>query len=111
MCAVVGGKPVFGLPGHPVAAYFMFLELVRPLLSAGRGRMVEATLSSGLPSNHGRAELVAVRLEVRDSEAYAIPVHGKSGLISQLSLADGYLEIARNQEGLSAGSPVCVHLF
>ena len=114
MCADVGGKPAFGLPGHPVAAYFMFLELVRPLLAAGRAQralQVVAPLSEGLPSNHGRTELVAVRLEDRNGQLMAVPVRGKSGLISQLSGADGYVEIDRNQEGLAVGSAVEVKLF
>ena len=112
MCAECGGKPVFGLPGHPVAAYLMFLELVRPLLvGATRTATTDATLAEGLPSNHGRAELVAVRLESRDGRIHAVPVRGKSGLISQLSTADGYIEIARNQEGLAAGADVHVRLF
>ena len=111
MCADVGGKPVFGLPGHPVAAYFMFLELVRPLLLPGRVRRASAVLAEGLPSNHGRAELVAVRLEERGGQPVAVPVRGKSGLISQLSGADGYIEIARNQEGLAAGTAVEAKMF
>ena len=64
-----------------------------------------------MPSNHGRTELVAVRLERRDVDVAAVPVRGKSGLISQLSMADGYIEIDRNQEGLAAGAMVTVHLF
>ena len=112
MCADVNGVPAFGLPGHPVAAYFMFLELVRPLLArTHRAMSAHAVLAEGLPSNHGRAELVAIRLEMREGHAYAVPVRGKSGLISQLSMADGYLEINRNQEGLAAGALVNVQLF
>ena len=112
MCADVGGKPVFGLPGHPVAAYFMFLELVRPLL-AGSEQIahVKAQVSAGVPSNHGRSEFVAARLEWRDGDAIAVPVRGKSGLISQLSNADGFFVIGRNQEGLAVGSEVDVHMF
>ena len=112
MCADVAGKPVFGLPGHPVAAYFMFLELVRPLIAADRRPPVaRAALSAGIPSNHGRAEFVAVRFERREDGLVAVPVRGKSGLISQLSRADGYFEIGRNQEGLAAGATVEVRLF
>ena len=115
MCADAGGKPVFGLPGHPVAAYFMFLELVRPLLAgavmgdgAGAGAPTAlAELSEGIPSNHGRTELVAVRLR----QGAAVPIRGKSGLISQLSAADGYIAIDRDCEGLSPGAPVSVRLF
>ena len=111
MCADVGGKPAFGLPGHPVAAYFMFLELVRPLFATQGPLRTHAVLAEGLPSNHGRAELVAVRLEQREGNMRAVPVRGKSGLISQLASADGYIEIPRNQEGLAAGVEVDVRLF
>ncbi|MBO4352044.1 MAG: molybdopterin molybdenumtransferase MoeA [Eggerthellaceae bacterium] len=112
MCADVSGKPVFGLPGHPVAAYFMFLELVRPLLVEDRRlSAVQAKLSAGVPSNHGRAEFVAARLERHDGGLTAVPVRGKSGLISQLSMADGYFVVGRNQEGLATGSSVGVRLF
>ena len=111
MCADAGGVPVFGLPGHPVAAYYLFLELVRPLLTSRRVPVVDAVLAQGVPSNHGRAEFVAVSLQPGDERPRAVPVRGKSGLISQLAGADGYLTVARNQEGLAAGAPVRVQLF
>ena len=112
MVADVAGKPVFGLPGHPVAAYFMFLMLVRPLLDANAENLqVSATLAAGVPSNHGRAEFVAVRLEDRGGAAFAVPVRGKSGLISQLAGADGFFIIDRNREGVAAGDAVDVTLF
>lgn len=112
MCANVRGVPVFGLPGHPVAAYFMFLELVAPLLDVDisvrrRLRTVRATLTEGIPSNHGRTEFVAVKLE----DGQALPVRGKSGLISQLVGADGYVTVPRNTEGFAAGTTVDVRLF
>ena len=112
MCADVGGKPAFGLPGHPVAAYFMFRELARPLLEPGsRFANAQARLAAGVPSNHGRSEFVAVKLESAEDGLVAIPVRGKSGLISQLSKADGYLTVPRNQEGLAANATIEVHLF
>ena len=112
MCADVDGTPVFGLPGHPVAAYFMFLQLVAPLFAQGCGvATVQARISAGIPSNHGRSELVPVSLEWEDGGRIAVPVRGKSGLISQLSMADGFIEIGRNQEGLAAGADVNVKLF
>ena len=111
MCADADGTPLFGLPGHPVAAYFMFLELVRQLLSSSRPTMAHAELAEGVPSNHGRTELVAVHLESRDGKAVAVPTRGKSGLISQLCASDGYIEIDRNREGATAGTNVVVRLF
>lgn len=112
MCADVGGRPVFGLPGHPVAAYFMFLELVAPLLAPRAQHLdVKAKLSAGVPSNHGRSEFVAARIERSDSDTIATPIRGKSGLISQLSGADGFFVVPRNCEGLPVGAEVEVHLF
>ena len=113
MCASCAGKPAFGLPGHPVAAYFMFLELAAPLLDATQAQAipVHAILTQGLPSNHGRTELMPVKIVQTEVGLQAEPIRSKSGLISQLCTADGYLEIDRNTEGLAAGATVQVRLF
>ena len=108
----INDKPVFGLPGNPVAAYFMFHELVRPLIYSMLGekpkeRSVTVPLSRAVPSNHGREEFVPVSL--RDGVAH--PIAGKSGLITTLSCADGFIRIARDCEGLKQGETVDVTLF
>ena len=112
LAADIGGKPVFGLPGHPVAAYFIYSLLVRPLIygmmsSVPEDRTVWANCSVNIPSNHGREECVPVRLE----KAMAIPVMSKSGLITTLSRADGYIRIPRDAEGVAQGDRVEVFLF
>lgn len=112
LLAEVGGVPVFGLPGHPAAAWFLFRLLARPWICAATGRAVEeretaAVLSASLPSNHGREEYVLVRLEGER----AVPLWNKSGLITALSQADGYVRIPRDAEGISAGSRVAVTLI
>ena len=103
---------VIGLPGHPAAAYLVFHALVRPLLAAMAGaaltqRTAQATLTQVAPSNHGREELLPVRLR----EGYAEPVALKSGLILPLTRADGYIRIPRDTEGLEKGAQVEVILF
>lgn len=105
----IDGKPVFGLPGNPVAAFFMFHNLVRPLLfsmsnSKVERTTIEARLSRAVSSNHGREEVILVRLE----GDLAIPVPSKSGLISTVSKANGYFLIPRDQEGLASGEKVNV---
>lgn len=105
----IEGKPVFGLPGNPVAAFFMFHNLVRPLLfsmsnSKVERTTIEARLSRAVSSNHGREEVILVRLE----GDLAIPVPSKSGLISTVSKANGYFLIPRDQEGLASGEKVNV---
>lgn len=105
-------KPVFGLPGHPTAAYFVSVRIVIPLLeklgAVTKGTKTEtAVLSCNLPSNHGREEIVCVRLE----NGKANPIFGKSGIVSLLSESDGYVIIGRNCEGLKTGEAVKVRLF
>jgi len=108
----IQGKPVFGLPGNPVAACFMFHLLARPLLFNMQGahaeaRVVNAPLARAVSSNHGREEFVPVRL----SEGRAHPIASKSGLITTLAGADGFMRIARDCEGLSRDELIEVTLF
>ncbi len=103
----IGSKPVFGLPGNPVAAFFMFQSLVKPLLASLSNSQVEqltmeAQLTRAVSSNHGREEVILVRLEGEQ----ATPVPSKSGLISTVSKANGYFLIPRDQEGLVSGEKV-----
>ena len=105
-------KPVFGLPGNPVAAFFMFLILMKPLIdSMMSGYSEEIQLSMPLtiavPSNHGREDLLPVQIE----NGQARPIIGKSGLVTTLSNAGGYIRIPRDKEGLRKGELVDVILF
>lgn len=112
----IDGKPVFGLPGHPVAAYFVAQLFVVPLIGLMMNRQekifnVTATLCESISSNHGRAEYVGVKLEKIGDLLTALPIHGKSGLISILSGSDGYICIPRDCEGLPKGAVVFVTLW
>ncbi|NCC76931.1 MAG: molybdopterin molybdenumtransferase MoeA [Clostridia bacterium] len=120
VAGICQGKLVIGLPGHPVAAWFIFEQLVRPLLAALGGRepvarpKVRARITSRIPSNHGREEFVLVRLLNRAEQPIAWlaePLPTRSGLITQLSSSDGYLVIDRDSEGLESGSEVVVTLL
>ena len=108
----INGKPVIGLPGNPVAAFFMFQILVKDLLigmQAGKSEAVpcELVLGRAVPSNHGREEVVLVRI----ADGIATPVPSKSGLISTVSLADAFILIPRDQEGLPKDSRVMAYLL
>ena len=100
-----GCKPLVGLPGHPVAAYFITKLFVMPLLSRLEGRQQEAytttaKITESIGANHGRAQYQCCRLERKDGVFYATPIRGKSGLITTLAGADGYFCIHRDCEGL-----------
>ncbi len=108
----IGETLVVGLPGHPAAAYLVFHALVRPLIAAMLGesftqQTATATLAQAAPSNHGREELLPVRID----NGFAEPVALKSGLISPLTRADGYIRIPRDTEGLPKGTLQEVILF
>lgn len=109
-------KPVFGLPGHPGAAFFIAQIYVRAALAALTGRTVEprstpALLTEALSANHGRAELLAVRLSREEGRLRAHPIRAKSGLISLLAGSDGYIMIPRDCEGLPKGAEVDVFFY
>ena len=108
-----GTKPLVGLPGHPVAAYFITKLFVLPLL----GRLMDrdmtaytttAYLTESVGANHGRAQYHSCRLEEKEGKLWAYPIRGKSGLITTLAGAEGYFCIARDCEGLPQGAEIQV---
>lgn len=108
----VNGKAVFGLPGNPAAAFYVTLLTVMPLIErlyeADRTKIsVTKKISCNISSNHGREEVVSVRI----SGEYAEPVYSKSAFVSALSGCDGYIVVDRNSEGLRANEEVTVHLL
>ena len=109
-----GNKPLIGLPGHPVAAFFVAKLFVRPLLARLEGRTlqdypVHAAIGESLNANHGRMQITACRLEEKSGKLTAMPIRSKSGLITQLAGADGYLVIDRDCEGLPRDAEIEVY--
>lgn len=112
-------KPIIGLPGHPVSTLIVFESIVKKILSdlkgeilpLGLNRTVEALLENNIASEGGREEFIRVILKKKDGKFWAVPVLGKSGMISTLAKADGYIVIGLNQEGLYQGDLVTVYLF
>ena len=87
---------------------------VLPLLARLEGRQVSdhplrARLSENIGANHGRAQISACRLEEQRGQLTAVPIHSKSGLITQLAGADGYFIISRDCEGLPKDAAVDVY--
>ena len=106
-------KPLVGLPGHPVAAYFITKLFVLPLLGQLSGRdmtayTVTASLTESISANHGRAQYHCCRLRREGTQVYAEPIRGKSGLITTLAGADGYFCIDRDCEGLPKNAEIQV---
>ena len=120
LLARVNGKPVFGLPGHPVSALVVAQVFLAPFLRYLEGEALDrepvgsqkqAVLASSVHSAQGREEYVRVTLEQRGQEWLARPVFGKSGMLSSLVKADGFFRIPAHAEGVAGGEMVTVYLF
>ncbi len=110
------GKPLIGLPGHPVAACFVAQLFVLPLLGRLMGRTQEtyavpAELTESVGANHGREQINACHLRREGGKLLAAPIRSKAGLITQLAGADGYFIIPRDCEGLPRGAQVQVYRY
>jgi molybdopterin molybdotransferase len=119
--AVIDGKPLFGLPGHPAAVVVSFELFIRPVLKLLTGevhslrnrmkRTVKAILTKNISSNPGREDYVRVSVEEKNGRVLASPILGKSGLITTLVKADGTVVIPLQKLGFEQGTEVEVELF
>ncbi len=118
--ARVGSVPLFGLPGHPVSAMVCFEQFVVPLIRRLEGEeraepflrpTCLAVLGRNVPSKEGRTDFVRVRLQENGETTVAVPVLAKSGMISSMVRADGFIKIGADCEGLYKGDEVIVNLF
>jgi putative molybdopterin biosynthesis protein len=117
--ALIDGKLVFSLPGHPTSALLIFHLLVRPIIQQVAGRKAEgsatvkALAAARMFPAKGRLTFVMVKLKRDKSQRLlAEPVpSGLSGAITTLAKADGFVEIAENQQFIDANEEVSVHLF
>ncbi|MBQ7741017.1 MAG: molybdopterin molybdotransferase MoeA [Eubacterium sp.] len=108
---IIENKPVFGLPGHPLAAYFVFRlivsEYIKSVLNISAYKPEKSgVLAFNIPSNHGREEFLCVK---QNENNELVALHTKSGIISVLSEACGFIRIPRNAEGLFKGTAVEIY--
>lgn len=119
LLANCGGKPVMGLPGHPVSAlniFFIFGKAILQVLSGLEVNQevatIKAELNRNVPSKPGRTDYVRVKLD-KDEEGttVAAPVFGRSGMLRTLAEADGFTVIPPEKEGLATGETIEVQLW
>ena len=117
--ALVNGKPVFSLPGHPTSALLVFHLLARPIIQHMAGlrqrkiSKVKALASARMFPAKGRRTFVMVKLKRDESNrllAEPVPT-GLSGAITTMAKADGFVEIPENQQFVDENEEVVVYLF
>ena len=110
----VKNKAVFGLPGHPVSAMIIcriFVGfLINQILCKENAEDIyrEAISRENIHSSPGKETYQMVELTREDNKIYAQPIYGKSGSISTLTRADGFIQIDQNTEGVNKGDKVRV---
>jgi len=117
--AIVCGKPVFSLPGHPTSSLLVFHLLIRPIILKMAGKRQEtpfrlkATAAEKMFQAKGRRTFVMVNLvRKRVGKLLARPVPlGLSGAITTLSKADGFVIIPERRQFINAGEEVTVYLL
>ena len=109
-----GDTPIIGLPGNPLSALVVFRLIGMPLVRALAGvtdspppATVPGVLSRAAPSATGRLDIVQVTV----ADGVVEPLFGKSGLLSLLTRADGFITIDEPVTGLAAGAAVEVELY
>lgn len=115
--AIVNNKPVIGIPGYPVSAYFVFDFFVKPLLFQYNKQMLEeqkkikAILSRRIVSSLKHEEFIRLKLGVVNDKIIATPLDRGAGVTMSLVKADGILVVPQRVEGYEASTEVEVRLL
>ena len=100
---IIGGTPLIGLPGNPVASFVTFVHVVRPTVLALSGAMLQSLVPLPVRAAFtyrkkiGRREYVRVNLRKAGDgvlEAIKFPREG-AGLLSSLVDTDGLVELGK----------------
>jgi molybdenum cofactor synthesis domain-containing protein len=110
---MIGGKPMFGMPGYPTSclsnAYMLLVPALRSIARLGPRltATVSVPLGQRIVSTTGRHQFYTVRLV----DGHAMPAFKASGDITSMSQADGYIEIPAQTDIVEKGEMVAVTLF
>ena len=113
----IEGKPVIGIPGFPVSAYFVMENICKKIVHTYQGinneeqSTVEATLTRRTMSTLKYLEFVRVKIGFVSGKYIATPIGRGAGTTMSLVRADGVLEIPQNIEGYEVGTKVNVKLL
>lgn len=102
------GKPIVGLPGHPVSSIVVYKAIIEPFIKGLLGNdeltpRVMAKVTHNFPSSPGKQTYHMVKLNEENGDLFATPSFGKSGMITLLSKSQGYIIIKEHEEGINEG--------
>ncbi len=109
------GKPIIGLPGHPVSAIMVF-KILMPTLIRKYGIEIKpegtknAIITRDVYPARGRDTYQMIHFEMKNGILYAEPTSGKSGMMTLLTHSEGYTVVTKDHH-LDAGDWVQCHVF
>lgn len=117
---VIGGTPVLGLPGNPVAAFVTFLHLARPLAlrlcGAAPVPLPRFLAEAAFPYRKKAGRREYVRVTLCPGAPGGLPVAAKyaregAGLLSSLTQSDAFAELPEESLGVAPGDRLVVLPF
>src|SRR3954471_24018861 len=111
---IIGGTPLIGLPGNPVATFVTFVHVVRPtvlaLAGAGQEPIVPMPVRAAFSYNKKISRREYVRANLRRAEDGALEVtkfpREGAGLLSSLVETDGLVELGEEITKVEPGQIV-----
>ena len=110
---LVDGTPVFGMPGYPTSclsnSYIFLKPSLRRLarLDPAEPRLVKARMGARFVSSSGREQFLTVKIV----DGVAHPVFKKSGAITSMADADGYIVLPVNLDVIEEDEEVTVTIL
>jgi len=109
----VGGVPLIGLPGNPVAALVTFVVLARPLIlklagaTASAPRLFPVRAGFAYRKKPGRREYVRASLQREAEELVAIKyARDGAGILSSITRSEGLVVVDEEKSDLAPGMTV-----
>ena len=115
---LLGGKPVFGLPGNPVSSMVTFEQFVRPALLKMMGKrrllrpVVDAVLEQDISKKPERMSLIRA-VARKEGSQYRVSTTGPqgSGILVSMDIANAIIMFMPGTERLKKGERVKVQLI
>ncbi len=115
---LIGGTPLFGLPGNPVSVAVAFEQLARPALLTMMGSRtvlrprIRARLTESVTTDPSRTVFLRGTVE-RSGDEWSARLSGRqeSNVLSAVAAANGWVVVDRGTERVEAGSMVAVEMF
>ena len=111
----IGGKPVIGMPGYPIANYTVLREIVLPLFSwygceVPEFPKIRVTLGGMVQSSAGFEEFVQAIVGKVQDKWIAVPFPRGAGRQMHVVRSHAFLKVPANKKTLKTGEATDAHL-